>query len=434
MMRSVRQIKRTYYLATALFWLAVALPLPLLVLILQARGIDLLQVGIIMGLYSLTIVVLEVPTGGLADAIGRKTITLVAYGFTLASGFVLLLAFSFTGVLVAMILNGIGRALSSGALDAWFVDSLQEAEPDIDLQSALAQAGTVALLALGAGTLLGGFLPRLFSGLPTEGTAILTPFSITIVASGLINILLIVFIAISVKEKRPDAAEAGGWRSGIEQTPIIMQDAINLSRRNPTLLLLLAAGMVGGFALAGVETFWQPLFADLAGGSEGKSLLFGVITAGSFLMGALGNMASIPLSKRMHKRYALVAALSRGGQGLFLILLALQSGVVPALILFWLVYVGMSVSNSPHQTLVNAEIPSARRSSMLSVQSLASYVGGFIGSVGLGYIAQHASVNQAWIVAGLVTVVSLGLYLSVDRRQSPERNLHEHEASVLESN
>ena len=74
----------------------------------------------------------------------------------------MLLAFSFEGFLLAMILNGIGRALSSGALDAWFVDSLQTAEPDIDIQPPLAQAGTVTLLALGLGTLIGGFLAGTF--------------------------------------------------------------------------------------------------------------------------------------------------------------------------------------------------------------------------------------------------------------------------------
>ncbi|MCO6451401.1 MAG: MFS transporter [Caldilineales bacterium] len=432
-MNTTRQIKRTYFVATALNWLAVALPLPLLVLIMQSRGVSLLQVGLIMGIYSLTIVLLELPTGGLADAIGRKKITLIAYGFSLASGMILLFAFSFVGVLAAMIVNGIGRALSSGALDAWFVDSLQEVEPGIDLQPPLATAETVALVALGAGTLLGGLLPRLFPGLPAEGTTILTPFTTTILASGLIKASLLVFVAVAVKEARFDHKVGHGWRSGITQVPVIMQDAFNLSRHNATLLLLLAASMVGGFALAGVESFWQPYFAGLLGGGEGNSLLFGVITAGSFMIGAAGNMLSIPLSKRMNRRYALVAGWARASQGLFLVLLALQSNVGVAVAFFWLVYLGMSLGGSPHLTLVNAEIPAERRSSMLSVQSLASYVGGFVGSAGLGYIAQNASISTAWILAGLITIVSIAFYFGVDRRQTYRNTSYEQEAPIFEN-
>ena len=66
-MSSVKEIQRVYYLVISLFWLATALPISLLILLAQARGLDLFQVGIVMGLYSLTIVLLEVPTGGLAD-------------------------------------------------------------------------------------------------------------------------------------------------------------------------------------------------------------------------------------------------------------------------------------------------------------------------------------------------------------------------------
>jgi predicted MFS family arabinose efflux permease len=77
----------------------------------------------------------------------------------------------------------------------------------------------------------------------------------------------------------------------------------------------------------------------------------------------------------------------------------------------------LGVLNSPHSTLLNAAIPAARRSSMLSVESLTGYLGSMIGSIGLGYVAQQRSVSAAWIVAGVGLVVSLLFYLRIDRRQ-----------------
>ena len=76
--------------------------------------------------------------------------------------------------------------------------------------------------------------------------------------------------------------------------------------------------------------------------------------------------------------------------------------------------------NSPYNTLLNREIPTEQRSSMLSIASLAGYAGSVIGSAGLGYIAEHVSIGAAWIISGMVLVVSLGFYWRVDVRQSKQ--------------
>jgi len=434
MEQSVKQIKRVYFGITALTWLSVAIPLPIFVLFMQARGINLFQLGIVMGVYSVVIVVLELPTGGLADAIGRKTVTLLAQSINLASGIVMLLAFSFEGFLLAVILLGVGRALSSGALDAWFVDSLQTAEPDIDLQPPLAQAGTVTLLALGLGTLIGGFLPLLFSDLAAEGTAVLTPLSTTIIISGLIKVVLIVVIIIAVKEEPRDAVNAGSWRSGFAEVPQIVRESIALSRNSPILLLLMGATLAGGFILAGVETFWQPRFADILDGNAGNTWIFGLIMTISFLAGVGGNLLSIPFSRTLGKRFAWVAALARGGQSVALILLATQGAIIPAAFGFWLFYLNMGILNSPHETLVNEEIPASRRSAMLSIQSLSSYVGGFLGSILLGFIAQQRSISMAWIVAGTVSMVSLLLYVRTATLLKQRERINEQSTPVFDYN
>ena len=40
-MHSTRHIRRTYYLIISVFWLATALPMALIILLAQARGLDL---------------------------------------------------------------------------------------------------------------------------------------------------------------------------------------------------------------------------------------------------------------------------------------------------------------------------------------------------------------------------------------------------------
>lgn len=421
-MRMVKEIQRVYYLVISLFWLATALPISLLVLLAQARGLDLFQVGITMGLYSLTIVLLEVPTGGLADTIGRKRVAILAYSTILLSGLVLLGAFTFPVFLFGFMLNGVGRALSSGALDAWFVDALKAADPDIDLQPAFAKVGTFTLLSLGVGTLGGSLIPDLFSSFPADGTAIFTPLSMPLAFSGIIYILLLLAVTFFVKEERTSTSE-NTWLEGFQEIPGMIKTAVSLTRQNNILLFLLGVTSVSGFVLISLESFWQPHFANLFGGSEGNTFWFGVIMGGNFLVGMLGNMIVTPVSKALGKRYGLVAAIFHGLRGVILIGLALQSNLPIAVLLFWLVYLNMGAVNSPHSTLLNEQIPSEHRSSMLSIESLASYLGSALGGVLLGYIAEQISISTAWMISGGALVLSLFVYLKIEFLQQKEREI-----------
>jgi MFS family permease len=127
---------------------------------------------------------------------------LLAYSFMALSNVVFLVAFSFPVFLLFAVLQGIGRALASGALEAWFIDSLQEADhPEINLQPPLALAGTFELLSLGTGTLLSGVIPTLFRGFPEEGTAVFTPFSMTVVFS--ILMFMVALFAVVLRARHP---------------------------------------------------------------------------------------------------------------------------------------------------------------------------------------------------------------------------------------
>jgi DHA1 family quinolone resistance protein-like MFS transporter len=431
--QSIQQIKSVYFLVTALRWLAVGLTLPVFVLFMQSRGINLMQLGIIMGLFSVTIVLLELPTGGLADAVGRKKVALIAQAINILAGLIFFFSFSFWGFLLGMILMGVARALNSGALDAWYIDALQAADPGIDLQPPLAQAGTITLFALGIGTLAGGALPTLFSDLPAAESALISPLSTTLLLSLVIQLTLLAVIAKAVHEPPRQDIDQVSWRSNFLSIPEIMGDALNLTRHNHYLPLLMGATLIGGFTLAGLETFWQPHFANLLDGSTENSWLFGVVMAISFLAGMGGNIISIPLSKRLNHRYALVAGLARALQSIALLAMALLQPVIAFAGSFWAFYLGNALNSSPHETLVNREIPAGRRSAMLSTQSLAVYIGSFLGSIILGTIAERSTISNAWILAAVVSMVSLVLYARVARRQPCAETNHDQNTLLPES-
>lgn len=430
---SRRRIQTTYYAAVFLRWFGIALPMALMVLLMQARGMSLVQIGLIMGLHAAVIVVLEIPTGGLADAIGRKPTALLSQAVTLASTVAFLFAFSFPLFALAAALLGTGRALSSGALDAWFVDALLAHDPATDLQAPLAQAGSIAIVGLALGTLAGSALPTVWGeGLPADGAAVLTPLALPFLASFAVQFLGLAVVALFIHEARPDraprearnAADGADVGSDAAAAPLglaaigpIVASALRAARDDRIVTLVMITTAATGLSVAALETFWQPRFDTLlqAGSGPASPLAFGALMAGAFTVGVVGNLASIPLARRLGRRYALVAALGQLLGGAALVVLAWRSGLPAAVGLFWLAYFANAVTGSPIATILNEQVPAGRRSSTLSVVSLSGYLGAFVGSAGFGALAQVAGIPVVWTVAGVLLAASAGLLLAIDR-------------------
>jgi len=421
-MTTLRSVERRYALLVFLFWFSTALPMALFILLAQARGIGLAQLGLLMATYSATVFLFEVPTGGLADAWGRRRVALLAEFVTLAGWTLFLFSFSFPMFLVAFVLNGIGRALASGTLDAWFVDSLQAVEPGVELHGRLARAGAITLAALGLGTVCGGVIARLFSFLPPDGTAFLTPSAAPGLVALPLRLALMLAIFLLVQEPRALTRRAGSWRRSIAEMPSLLREAARLTASSRILVRLLAVAAASGLVLSSLEVLWQPRFAALLASGPSRSVLLGVILAGCFLMGVVGNLIAPRISRRLGGRPGRVCAIFHGLRGAMLVGLAVQGHALPAALLFWLVYLGQGAVTSTHATLLNEEIPSHRRSSMLSIESLVSYLGGFVGNAGLGFIAQRTSIPFAWGLAGGVLLISWVLYLGIDALREERRH------------
>jgi DHA1 family tetracycline resistance protein-like MFS transporter len=78
-------VHRRFLVLVALRWLPVGLLIPVFVLLPLSRGLTLTQIGLVFAVQGLVVMVLELPTGGLADAIGRRPVLLVAGVVSLSS-------------------------------------------------------------------------------------------------------------------------------------------------------------------------------------------------------------------------------------------------------------------------------------------------------------------------------------------------------------
>ncbi len=99
-------------------------PIPTIVLFYENYGLDIEQIVLLKTILSLSVLVLEVPSGYLADLSGRKACLVLGSGFWIASWLIYCVGTSFNQFAIAEILAGVAGSLISGANTALGYDTL----------------------------------------------------------------------------------------------------------------------------------------------------------------------------------------------------------------------------------------------------------------------------------------------------------------------
>ena len=221
-------VRRRFLVLLALRWLPTGLMIPVLVLLLLERGLTLAQLGLAFAAQGFVVLVLELPTGGFADALGRRRVLLLASVFEVGAIAMLIAADSVAVLALAFAFLGVYRALESGPLEAWYVDTTQALDPEADIERGLSLGGIVLGVALGAGSLLSSVIVAL-DPLPTVD-ALVTPLIVALV------LLWVEFVAISIlMTESPPPLSASGLRQALAEVPAIIVGSIRTVRTSTVL-------------------------------------------------------------------------------------------------------------------------------------------------------------------------------------------------------
>jgi len=387
---------------------AIWLPLPVLVLHMTDRGLDLAMIGVAFAIRAVLVVLLEIPTGGLADAIGRKPIALASQTATLLSFAFLLVVSGPITLLAYALFQGVGAALHSGALEAWYVDKLKATGPTVDLQRNLAVISVAQTAAMLVGAAVGGSLPSLTSGLDLPwplsgfGIALLAGLALRVVVWWL-TVALVEEPEFDGKDNLADALTAPG----------IVRDGLRLAVRIPVMPYLLFAGASMGVAMIAIETFWQPIASLTFGADPETSVVYGAL---GFTLGAAGLLGSLVVMRHGDRFPGGPAALAGASvivKGGAMLLLALHAGGLGVAVGLALAYFAVATQNVPHDVLLNDAIPNERRSILLSINSLVFFLGIAIGSGVLGPLASVTDPRLALAIGGGFTLLATLAYFGV---------------------
>jgi MFS family permease len=122
------------------------------------KGMSLWQIGIVEGIYHLTSLLCEVPTGALADLLGRRKVILVGRICSAVSSVICLFGGSMWHFAIAFAVSAIGQNLNSGSEEALIYDSMKQLGQSDRYIKVNSRLNVIIEVAQGIATVVGGFI------------------------------------------------------------------------------------------------------------------------------------------------------------------------------------------------------------------------------------------------------------------------------------
>lgn len=356
---------------------------PILAILFLDLGLTLDQYVMLNLVWAATIFLFEVPSGALADTLGRKTLLVTASVLMVVELSCLLFAPKDGGWLLFFlcvanrVLSGLSEAAASGADEALAYDSLPEGNREQAWDDVLAKAMRFRAAGFVIAMILGGFLydPSIANRILPESMAISATFAHRLpVALVLIQSLACLVITLRMVEPVKNHAE-GAWKACRKAIGLTLETAKWVFTHRTTRLVVII-GLSIDAVVRNFATITSSYYR-LIGLPEWTFGFFGALVG-------LAGFVVPAIAAKLNKRFGTLANLGFAA-GLALIGLA---GIVPANSLWCLVpamllmmtmgFLGFTVSRS-----LNRETDSARRATVLSVKGLAFNLG--YGGFSLGF-------------------------------------------------
>ncbi len=359
---------------------------------------------------------LELPSGSLADSLGRRPVMLLAAVAAITATVLFVTASSFWGFALALLVQGVFRALDSGPLEAWFVDSLgTDAEPTRVARS-LGRGSTVLGTAIALGSAAGGLLVW-WAPVPGLDPLVL-PFLVAL-AIEVMHLVLLVVLVHEPRAPRPRRRRGAGAedRSRARTSPwAALTAAIRLVAHDRVLRCLVLVEVAWALAMIGFETLTPIRLAELTSTVDAAAV-FGPASAVAWGVFAAGSALCAFLVPRVGVVRVAIAA--RILNGVFVATMGLLAGVVGLLVGYCLAYLAHGAAGPAHNALLHQRAEARTRATVLSVNSLVA-----VGSTSLLLLvvlplAEGIGTTPVLIAVGLISTLGALLYLPARDRRRP---------------
>jgi MFS family permease len=405
-MPTPRSIQRTYLLLMLGNTLAASFIWGINTIFLLDAGLTNLEAFAANAFFTAGMVVFEVPTGIVADTIGRRmsyllgTVTLAAS--TLFYVLLWQIEAPFWEWAIASMLLGLGFTFFSGAVEAWLVDALAATGFTGEIETVFGRGQIVTGAGMLAGSVAGGFIAAQVS--------LGAPF----VLRGVVLALMFV-VAFRLMHDVGFTPEKGG--RPLAEMRKIAEASIEYGWRVPAVKwLMVEALFTGGVGIYGFYAL-QPYLLELYGDPEAYQVagLVAAVVAGAQILGGMAAPRIRRLFKRRTSALLLTATLSAASLA---VMGAVESfAVVIAAVVVWGLL--FAATMPIRQTYLNGLIPSRQRATILSFDSMMSSTGGVWAQPALGRAADAWGYAPSYLIAAGISTLALP-FIALSRRQNAE--------------
>ena len=351
-------------------------------------GYDEALLGKLVTVTSLTALLVALPSGYLADRIGRKASLISAGGIT-AVAILLMVLFPLTGVLYGMnILWGFGQSLAAVTFAPFMMENSGEKERTylFSFSSGLQMASA------SAGSWIGGYLPTWVSGVqggaPTDSTA----YAGALMLVGLTVVVSLVPLFL-IREPRMERSE----RSVFAPLKFASQQPVKLGKLIlPMLLTSIGAGLIMPF----MNVFFRQVH------NQSDPVIGSLFAWGSLAMG-VGLLIAPPLAERMGRIQLVVFT-----QGLsipFLVILGFSPWFWMSAMAYYTRLSLMNMSTPIYQTFVMEQVGASSRAMVASLVSMAWNFGWAFSPAISGWLQVQYGFAPAFI--GTIILYSISVFL-----------------------
>jgi MFS family permease len=408
---TARSIQRTYLLLMLGNTLAASFIWGINTIFLLDAGLSNFEAFGANAFYTAGMVLFEVPTGIVADTVGRRASYLLGTVTLTASTLLYVLLWQMGApfwqwALVSMLL-GLGFTFFSGAVEAWLVDALTATGFKGELEAVFGRGQMVSGAAMLTGSVAGGFI--------AQQTSLGVPFVLR-------GVILAVMFAVAFRMMHDVGFSPAKGGRPLAEMRKIASSSIDHGWRVPAVKWLMVESLfVGG---VGFYVFYalQPYLLELYGDPEAYQIagLVAAIAAGAQI---LGGMAAPRIRRLFHRRTSALIA-TAGASVVTLTLMGLVEtfwGVLALIVVWGLLF---AATMPIRQTYLNGLIPSRQRATILSFDSLMGSTGGVWSQPLLGRAADVWGYAPSYLVSAGISALALPT-LALSRRENAEADMVE---------
>jgi len=374
-----------YFLFTMATSLGMSFISAIYVMFLISRGLNLFEINIVNFVFFTTLFICEVPTGAVADVFGRKVSYVCSCFLFSLSMFVYAISTSFWGFVLAEIIAAVGYTFSSGAFQAWLVDRLKHQEYTGSLNLIFSKEQQIIQISAILGSISGAFLSNKDMVFPW------------IVGGGVMFIAGI--LSIFLMKEEYFTRQKFSFRNGFQSMKNTIQASINYGIKSEIVRFIILIGTVQCFAVQAPNMQWQPFFSQFLPNKTSLGFLFAGISV-AILIGAA--LSSWFLRKAKDEKLALIISQIIIGVGIASAAIFNVFSIAISIFLFH--EIARGIFRPLKNVYLNENIPSKERATIISFESMSYRVGGMIGLIFSGFIAENISITSAWLLSGGILI------------------------------